>query len=451
MYVGRILLAEGVGHVAFANNVVSYFILFATLGLSSYGTREVAKVQNDQNKKNVLFTELFVVNSICTTISLLCFAIFILVVHKTSGDFILYVCCGIPLLFNYANIDWVYRGQEEYGYIVCRSLVVKVLMIVALFVFVHKSEDYVIYALIASLATSGNYLFNIFHVRKYVHFDFSCLNLFRHWKSILIIFAGDIVASIYMKLDILMLGLMSDSAYVGYYDYAQKTVVVIITICVSFSDAFLPRLSSYYESAREKFLELVNIGLKLLIFLTIPFGAGAVLLAPCLIEILYGDNFLPSILTLRIFSSLIVIRGIGDLICWKVLVSIGCERIRVPILLSSGVLNILLNFILIPVWKHNGAAFASVVSEFFVTVSIFIYVLKRIHFLFPVKLFFQTVLTTVIMGIAIALCLNFVSSVFFGLLVSFVGGCSVYFTLNLIIHNEILFFGIEKFLCRSRK
>ena len=62
VYVGRILLAEGVGHVAFANNVVSYFILFATLGLSSYGTREVAKVQNNQNKKNVLFTELFGVN-----------------------------------------------------------------------------------------------------------------------------------------------------------------------------------------------------------------------------------------------------------------------------------------------------------------------------------------------------------------------------------------------------
>ena len=129
--------------------------------------------------------------------------------------------------------------------------------------------------------------------------------------------------------------------------------------------------------------------------------------------------------------------------------SIGCERIRVPVLLSSGVLNVLLNFIFIPIWKHNGAAFASVVSEFLVTVFIFVYVKNKIHFLFPVKLFLQTILTTVIMGIAIALCLKFVSSLFLGLLVSFIAGCSVYFTANLIIHNEILFFGIEKFIGRK--
>ena len=59
MYISRILLADGVGRVSYAQNVVSYFTTFAALGLPVYGIREIAKARDNQNSLNEVFTELF--------------------------------------------------------------------------------------------------------------------------------------------------------------------------------------------------------------------------------------------------------------------------------------------------------------------------------------------------------------------------------------------------------
>ena len=54
-YLSRILGADGVGTVSFAESVVSYFTLFATLGITSFGQREISYVQDDVRKRSVVF------------------------------------------------------------------------------------------------------------------------------------------------------------------------------------------------------------------------------------------------------------------------------------------------------------------------------------------------------------------------------------------------------------
>lgn len=74
IYVSRILLPAGVGKVAGAQNLVSYFVTLAALGLPSYGVREFAKVRENSERKDTLFTELFIINLISTTISIVAYA-----------------------------------------------------------------------------------------------------------------------------------------------------------------------------------------------------------------------------------------------------------------------------------------------------------------------------------------------------------------------------------------
>ena len=52
IYVSRILLPVGVGKVASAQNIASYFITVAALGLPSYGVREFAKIREKKDKRN---------------------------------------------------------------------------------------------------------------------------------------------------------------------------------------------------------------------------------------------------------------------------------------------------------------------------------------------------------------------------------------------------------------
>ena len=183
IYVSRILLPAGVGKVASAQNIVSYFVTLAALGLPSYGVREFAKVREKKYERNKLFTELLLVNIISTTLAVVGFIGLVVVNEGFSGQWALYAACGLSIAFNYLNIDWMYQGLEEYGYITGRSLLIKGLSLLALFLFVKTREDYVIYALISSLATGGNYVFNVLNARKYVALDFSRIELKRHMPS----------------------------------------------------------------------------------------------------------------------------------------------------------------------------------------------------------------------------------------------------------------------------
>ena len=220
IYVSRILLPVGVGKVASAQNIASYFVTAAALGLPSYGVREFAKVREDTAKKNSLFTELFIINLISTTISLIAYIFVLILNNGFNGEGALYICCGLAIFFNYLNIDWIYQGLEEYGYITGRSVVIKCISLALLVVFVKTREDYVAYALLTSLALGGNYIFNVIHARKMVGFTLVNLKIRKHIKPIVFIAGIIFMSTIYNKIDITMLSALSTDEAVGYYSYA---------------------------------------------------------------------------------------------------------------------------------------------------------------------------------------------------------------------------------------
>lgn len=187
IYVSRILLLVGVGKVASAQNIASYFVTIAALGLPSYGVREFAKVRDNKVEREKLFTELLLLNIVSTTLAVVGFFALVFVNAGFNGEWALYIACGLAIFFNYLNIDWMYKGLEEYGYITGRSLAIKGISLLALFLFVKTRQDYVIYALISNLATGGNYVFNVIHARKFVKIRFSGIKLTKHLKPVLLI------------------------------------------------------------------------------------------------------------------------------------------------------------------------------------------------------------------------------------------------------------------------
>lgn len=263
IYVSRILLPAGVGKVASAQNIVSYFVTLAALGLPSYGVREFAKVREKKHERNKLFTELLLVNIMSTTLAVMGFIGLVVANEGFNGQWALYAACGLSIAFNYLNIDWMYQGLEEYGYITGRSLLIKGLSLLALFLFVKTREDYVIYALISSLATGGNYVFNVLHARKYVAFDFARIELKHHMKPVLLIAFIIFLSSIYNKIDVTMLNILATDESVGYYTYAQKTITMVLTMANAITATLLPRLSYYYDNDRQGFYKLLDKGFQL--------------------------------------------------------------------------------------------------------------------------------------------------------------------------------------------
>lgn len=437
MYVSRILQPDGVGRVAYAQNIASYFVIFAALGLPSYGVREIAKVRENTELTCKTFSELFVINVFSTILSTTAYLVLIFSLPVFREDILLFLCCGVQIFMNLINIDWLYLGNEDYVYIACRSILIKVIMLFAVVLFVKDKGDYVIYALVSILGVCANYIFNVIHARKYVKFGFKNLELSRHAKPLLILALTVFLASVYHKIDVTMLGIFSTKSAVGLYSGAHKITEAVIVICISISAAFYPRLSFYYHNNREKFYRLIDLGIKILSFVVFPMTAGIFILAPQIITVMFGKAFYESSFTVRVFTLMIVIRSFGDLLCYQLLMATGNERINPPSACMASIVNVLLNAWLIPLMAQNGAAIASVVSEFVLNLYEFVIMRKILGFCLPYKAICQGIFSSAVMGLAVYLLIGLFDNVLLQCSIGIISGMAVYCLLNLLYRNEI--------------
>lgn len=444
IYVSRILLPTGVGKVAAAQNIASYFVTLAALGLPSYGVREFAKIREKREKRNKLFTELLLLNIVSTTVAVLIFSMLVFANAGFNGEWALYIVCGLSIVFNYLNIDWMYQGLEEYGYITGRSLFIKGFSLLTLILFVKTKQDYVVYALISSLATGGNYIFNVIHARKFVSIDLSKIELRHHIKPVLLIACIIFLSSIYNKIDVTMLNILATDESVGYYTYAQKTITMVLTMANAITAALLPRLSFYYDNDRQGFYKLLDKGFQVLCFMTFPMTVGMMLVAPQAVLFLYGKSFEPAILTIRLMCPLILIKGFGDLFCYQLVYSTKSEKIILPASAAASVINVITNAVLIPYLLQNGAVIASVFSELVTNAVQFIYMKKKVKFSINIKAFVKGFISTGVMAISVYIVMQIGLSNTIGLIIEVFVGTVMYSVLNLVMKNELMFEIFEK-------
>ena len=206
-YISRILLPVGTGKVSFATSVISYFVMFAQLGIPTYGIRACAQVRDDQEKLTRTVHELFLINLVMSIIAYVALFGAIAFVPRMRQDKELFLIVGLTILFNTIGMEWLYKALEQYTYITVRSILFKFIALVAMFALVHEQKDYVIYGAISILAASASNIFNFFHLHKYVSLKPIGNYKFRqHFKAVFVFFAMSCATTIYTNLDTVMLG-----------------------------------------------------------------------------------------------------------------------------------------------------------------------------------------------------------------------------------------------------
>lgn len=437
IYSARILLASGVGTVAYSQNIASYFVTFAALGLPSYGVREIAKIRENAVERDRLFTELILLNFISTTFAVILYTM--LMRHFAHQiDIQLYIASGAVVFFNYLNIDWLYRGIEEYGYITSRSLIVKILSFIALLLFVKDQQDYIVYAWINSFATGSNYLFNVLYARKFVSLRFSKINLSKHVSPLLAIALTIFLGSIYSKVDITMLGMLASKEAVGYYSNSQKIITMVITVCNAITGALLPRLSYYYANDRAAFYALLKKGFDILCLMALPLAVGLFLVAEQVVLLFYGESFAPAVTTTRLLCPVIIIKGFGDLFCYQLAYSTKNEKIIVPASGCAAGMNIIANAALIPVLQQNGAVIASLISEFLTNSIQFVYIKKKIKLQLNLRSLIICAVAAFLMAITVVGIISLQLPVVTAVILEVTCGAVVYAAANILMKNPLL-------------
>lgn len=367
-YVARVLSPDGVGLFNFSSMYASYFAMFAVLGIPTYGMREVAKVRDDREKLSTLVSELVSMQTLLTIAVTVFFLGSIAAVGMLRKDALIFVISGLVLYLSPVKTEWFFAGEERFGFITFRQVLVKALCIVSIFVFVKTRADMIIYVSIYALGNIiGEMWTFIAMLRNGVRLRFTIHGLSRHLKPVLILFASSVAISIYTMLDTLMLGFISDYSEVAFYNSASNISRSLLAAVTSFSAVAMPRMSYFLSEGNEyEANKLVDKGFSLASFLAIPAAVGLACIAPTFTILFYGDQFGGAVLPLQIMSFVLMAIGLNNITGWQVLVGIGRDKLFLYSVLAGAALNLVLNSILIPLFGAVGASSASVAAEFLI-------------------------------------------------------------------------------------
>ena len=452
IYVTRVLFADSVGQVAYAQNIAQYFVIFAFLGIPTYGLREISKARGNQEELNKVHSELFFLNLISTAVFAGIYLILIFSVGAFRENIGLYLIVGLSIAFNALNNSWLYEGLEEFRTITIRNLVFKAVSFILLVVLVRDSSDVLYYALVTVVGVVGNNIFNIIYSRKFVRFKVKGLNLLRHLKPVLLLVVVNLAIEIYTLIDTTMLGIFCEDEIVAFYTYGNKINKIILQIINTFTIVVVPRLSLYYKEGKsEQFSELLTNTLKIILMLALPFIVGIQFVSEFLICKLYTVEYLHSAYVLRILSAVLLFSPIGYLLGSRVLLAAGKEWKMVLSVGVGAVVNVIGNYFLIQLYEEYGAAIASVISEVVVMV---VYICMSAKYL-KLQRFWDTllkvVLSSALMGGYLFGCSYIPLNGWAVFCIQFFGAVALYFSLLLLLREKMLVEFFKKLKAKFRK
>lgn len=378
-YASRILLPEGMGKVSFATSLISYFTMFAQLGIPTYGIRACAKVRDNRNELSKVAQELLAINLITSLISYIILFVFIIFIQKLRDEKTLYIIISSTILLSAIGMEWLYKALEQYSYITIRSIIFKFIALLLLFVLVHSKSDYVIYGFISIFASSASNVFNFINAHKYISLKpVKNLDLKRHFKAVAVFFAMACATIIYTNLDTVMLGFMSTDTDVGYYQAAVKVKVVLVHIVTSLGAVLLPRSSYYIEHGNiEEFKRITHKAVHFVFLVSIPLAVYFMIFARQAILVLSGPGYISSIRPMQIIMPTLLFIGLTNILGMQILVPSGREKIVLYSEIIGALVDLFLNLILIPVFASDGAALGTLIAEAAVLVVQFMFMKKE--------------------------------------------------------------------------
>lgn len=427
-YASRVLLPEGLGKVNFAQSIVSYFSLIATLGIPIYSVREIAKRKNNSESVNKFFSEIFFINVVSTLLAYLLLFVIVNASKKLSSYSTLIYIMSSVILFSTIGIDWLYTGLEDFLYITVRSFIFQCFSLILLFLFVKDKDDTLMYAGISVIASAGSNICNFIHSRKYVKFvSIKVKSTIVHLKTIIIIFITSVANSIYTMLDTTMIGVMTSDVHIGFYAAATKVNRIVLSVIITIGSVMLPRLS-YVKSMNDErgYRALLNRSISMMLMVACPCVVGLELLCKPLVLFLSGDQYLPALTAMRIMNPIIFIVCFGNFFGVQVFLPNNKECLNFVLIVFAAIINFILNCILIPKYSEVGAAVASIIAESFVSVSSIILGYKYIELKFVIINCFKYIVNSILMGVVVYFISKMFSSNTLILLVSTITGIVVY-------------------------
>lgn len=442
-YLSKTLQPDGIGQNSFTNSLISYFTLFATFGFDSYATREIAKLRSNPEKQNKFFWEIIFCRLITVSISLVV-NIVLLVCGVYGKNTILMLIMTINIISIAFDIGFYFQGNEEFGKIVLKSLIIKVFYTISIFVFVKQQSDLWKYVLLGSISTFLNATALWFTIRKKVKKpNFKELKPQRHFKYALALFIPAVAANIYSVLGKTLIGVILDDKIAdtqnGYFEQMDKIFRICVTLVTCLGSVMNSRNSNEISKGNHECVKNnIYMAFNFIWVLTFPITFGLIAVANNFVPWFLGEAFIPAIPILYILACTIPIMGMSNIFGTQYLVPYGRDKNYTISIITGMFISIASNLVLIYFFKAVGASIATLISEFTVAFMMFLFLKNELSF----KKMFGTMLKPFISAVIMFLIVGFISKKFtptiIHTIILILIGIFTYFAMLFILREKLM-------------
>ncbi|EOB1207393.1 flippase [Photobacterium damselae] len=376
----KTLEPTGFGLLMFSTAIIQYCIMFVNFGFDLSATQKIAQFGNDKDKVSEIFWNIIYVRIIVSIVSFFVVYVISLCVNEIYNSFSIISVLYISVLGSVFFPQWLFQGKEQLGVISIIRIVVQIMFIPLIFIFIKGSNDLKLAALFSSLPSLivSILSFIIIKNRNWIKWKRPELNkMLLEIKDSYYLFLSNAAISLYTTSIPIILGFISGPISVAIYVSAYKLVLAAQGIYSSFSNAFYPRINNILSKDENKAKSLIKLLFKTQLTIGLSTSILLYILSPYIIILLYGNEYMASIVIMRILCTLPLIVALSNLFGVQILLTFGFKKEFFQVLILSSGVSLLVLLPLSYYFSEIGAAISVIITELLVTSLMFKTILRK--------------------------------------------------------------------------
>jgi len=421
VYLARILGKAGFGLFSLSLAVATYFWMVSNMGVSDYGTREIAK---NNEKTAELYSILNSLRFILATSLFMIFGVVLYFINIPVERKLIFLGGAFYAVAFTLSSDWVFRGLEKMKYIMFGRATTSLFFIGGIYLFVNTPSDTFLAPIIYSTSfLVGSLTFIIILRQKFkipFHIKISLAKWWFHIKKSVYFALNAVLYNIAIFIPVFFMGFLSTDEELGIFSAPHRLSVLAINTVLLIVMAFYPTLSNFYVSDKDSFKKTYTNLHKLIVAITAPACISATILGKDIIVLFYGELYADSTGIFIILIWLIFVRLLRSSVS-NALLSADFLKFNMYASASGAAVVILACIVLIPRFGGYGAAWALISGEILTMVLMIGIFNKKLYQLAFFDSYLAKVLfVSVVMGLLIInLPVPRILGIFIGILVYF--------------------------------
>ena len=449
-YLSRAVGTDGVGLYDYAWSISYMFCLVGMLGLENYGTRAIARARECRDELNRTFSQIWLMQLMVATLTLLVYLGYVFLIAGEEQLIALHLTMmSVSCL---VNVDWCLMGLDQFKPIALRNTAVKLLATAAVFLFVREKADLWVYAFVWSLATLLGCMSCFATLRgKVTLVKVPFAACMKHLAPCALLSISVIAVSVYRQMDKVMVGALAGMDENGLYGNAEKIIYCLSGFISAIGTVMLPKISALLRKGEiQRVKQHIALSMDLILCMVCALAFGVAAVATEFAPLFFGESFTASGPLMIPLAFTLVSIGFANVIRTQWVLPNGQDKVFILSVCIGAVINLAVNCLLIPSMGAMGAVAGTLMAEFSVPVTQWLFVRKELNYL-P---YLKSLATYAALGLIMLLCVRLLTAVLpFGgwlsLALVTVSGAAVYGALCLALWIATKKTGVLRLLKRS--